>query len=317
MKMKRTTTALLTVAIGLSAGLSGAQVRAVEVNGDLGELLRGLRRSAARTPSPSSRLAPAASREGADEALLRSIKEGDPVEVRNALAGGADVNRRLFPGNATPLMIATYEYGSAARGGDPRRLRAVFDLLVAAPGVDVNAATVDGHTALMYACVDGSAELVDALIARGAAKGLRSRDGDTALTRTVRSRIFLPPDATAEESVIAAAIASGQLRSVQALLADPDLTVNELDGFGLSALMWAVDVRRDQPAYAAALIGAGADPMLIGRSGRSALALVESLMSEAPASGADRDELVTLRGVLCEGASRDGRASQVCSGHRK
>ena len=74
----------------------------------------------------------------------------------------------------TPLMRA------AARGD----LKAVQELLSAAPRADVNALDQTGQTALILACQNPKADpdVVKALLAAGADVNLRSRNSYTALT---------------------------------------------------------------------------------------------------------------------------------------
>jgi ankyrin repeat protein len=52
-------------------------------------------------------------------------------------------------------------------------------------GADVNAATTDGRTSLLFAAADGDSELVKLLLDAGANVNAKSDDGDTSLSLAV------------------------------------------------------------------------------------------------------------------------------------
>ena len=102
----------------------------------------------------------------------------------------------------------------AANGGHTDRVTA----LLAAPGLNMNAATVTGRTALMWAVVGGHAETVTALLASPGLNVNVDRYGQTALMQAVEG---------------------GHAETVTALLAAPGLDVNATDRAGWTELMRA------------------------------------------------------------------------------
>ena len=77
--------------------------------------------------------------------LWEKCMSGRVEEVREALAAGADPNARGGSVNFTCLMVATWENHDR-----------VVELLLSTPGIQVNAKTEFGTTALQYACHRGS-----------------------------------------------------------------------------------------------------------------------------------------------------------------
>ena len=109
-----------------------------------------------------------------------------------------------------------------AKAGKTASALRIADLwhLLAAPGLDVNAAARDGSTALMRAADEGGhTETVTALLAApGLDVNAADGDGCTALMR---------------------AALLGHTETVTVLLAAPGLDVNAANGDGYTAFMWA------------------------------------------------------------------------------
>ena len=134
-----------------------------------------------------------------DDNLWSAINSNNIVEVKQALANGADVNKGEFFGgdcNFTPLMFAAG--GGCLKRGNSK----IVELLLATNKVDINQQDDDGQTALMFAaeCEKISRDLeekqkfrniIGQLLAAGADPLLKAKvfwlsknDGSFWLTRT-------------------------------------------------------------------------------------------------------------------------------------
>jgi len=133
---------------------------------------------------------------------------------------------------------------------DPESSDAVI-ALVAEPGIAlvINAYDPSGMTALHYAVTNGDAEAVAALLDAGADPFRRTAKGFPA-----RGAIHI-------------AAAQGDVAMLQMLL-DHGVGVDELDGAGGHALLWAA--YKGQPEAVAFLLAKGADPALVDGSGMNA-----------------------------------------------
>jgi hypothetical protein len=105
----------------------------------------------------------------------------------------------------------------ASRGGDLKRVQALLS-----QGLDVNFRGTDGGTALVSTSWNGDLDIVRLLLSKGANVNLKSIDPGTGGGRTP----------------LIAASREGHLKVVEALLA-PGADVDETDGEGRDALMWA------------------------------------------------------------------------------
>lgn len=123
--------------------------------------------------------------------LMRAAKSGDVAVMRLLLAAGADPKLTL-PNGATALMLASglgWRNGSPAapsyeQGSEREALDAIA--LCLELGLDVNATTTAGDTALHAAVTGrGSEKIVATLIERGADLGARNKQGRTPLDAAV------------------------------------------------------------------------------------------------------------------------------------
>ena len=212
------------------------------------------------------------------QAFVLAMLDHADAEVANA-ARTALARKQEEQEGRTELMDAAEE-GSAE----------TVMALLAAPGIDVNAADRDGRTALMLAAIRGHAETVTALLA---APGLdvNAADGGgwTTLMRaaygghaeTVTALLAAPgldvnvADGDGRTALMRAA-GGGHAETVTALLAAPGLNVNATDRRdGRTALMWAADKGRTQMVRTL-LAAPGLDVNAADGAGRTALALAKA-----------------------------------------
>ncbi len=141
--------------------------------------------------------------------------------------------------------------------------------LVSARGVNVNAATPDGTTALMWAASNGDVELARALVRAGANAKLTNQFGTSAIFEAavvgsapildVLLKAGADPNTknTEGETALMAAARSGKVDAARVLVeAGADVNLKESFG-GQSALMWAA--AQSQPDMVKFLVSKGAD----------------------------------------------------------
>jgi len=160
----------------------------------------------------------------------------------------------------------------AARAGDAAAVAALLK-----QKTDVNAAAIDGTTALHWAVRADDIETVDALIRAGAQVKTASRHGVTPLylaadlgnAAMIRRLVAAGGDANGTDisgdTVLMAAVRSGSIDAVRALL-DAGAQVNTVEPqVGHTALMWAV--REDRPEFVSLLLARGATVDMKTRTG--------------------------------------------------
>jgi hypothetical protein len=170
---------------------------------------------------------------------------GGIEDLKNETFVRADAFYGIKPG-MTPLM-------QAAAMGKVAELRRLVER-----GNDVNASDETGWTALMFAAVSVQRESVAMLLASGAQVDQRDNHGDTALLGVSAHRFGELSIAT---EIVALLLASGALASA----------TNDL---GESALMWAA--RAGNRDSIQALLGRGADPKQVDKTGHDALFYLRS-----------------------------------------
>ena len=166
---------------------------------------------------------------------------------------------------ATAAQAATSEVADAAMRGDREAVRAAL-----ARKADVNAAQVDGTTALHWAVERDDGELAELLLTAGARVSARTREGVTPLQlaaingsgrmigRLIRSGADPnAPLTPAGDTALMLAARTGKTDAVR-LLIESRADVNAKENWGgTTALMWAVAERHTEAARL--LIAAGAD----------------------------------------------------------
>jgi ankyrin repeat protein len=115
------------------------------------------------------------------EAKLRlAACGGDITKAKNLLKRGMNVNATDVLGNSA----LTYVEGCKGHD-DPTRVQLV-ELLIA-KGAAVNFPDRDGCTALMYAARNGDTQAVNALLRNGASVNIADKEGETALMKAAAS----------------------------------------------------------------------------------------------------------------------------------
>jgi ankyrin repeat protein len=197
----------------------------------------------------------AASAEGTEE-FFRAVEMDRDNVLRSLLKGGQDPNQRDAKGQVA-LVLALREESSHA-----------VDLLLNAPGLDVNAANQVGETPLMMAALKGQLPVMARLLALGAAV---RREGWTPLHY---------------------AASGGNLQAIELLLSR-DALLDARAPNGNTALMMAAAYGTIDGADL--LLRRGADPRPVNLAGRSASEL---------ALAAGRDDLAKLLAAAARPRSR-------------
>ena len=120
-----------------------------------------------------------------EEALFRSIENGDATELSRLIDAGTSLSARN-PAGETPLYFA-------AEKGEVDMARRLI-----AKGADAKALTPSGETVLHAAAMIESTALTTALIEAGADKNLANRDGETPLHWAAMTGTFLAVKALAD-----------------------------------------------------------------------------------------------------------------------
>jgi serine/threonine-protein phosphatase 6 regulatory ankyrin repeat subunit B len=117
------------------------------------------------------------------EAQLRGAAcDGDIKEVTNFLKRGADVNATDGLGNSALIFVE-----ACRRHDDLTQSRVQLVELLIAKGAAVDHQDDDGANALMYAARNGDAQAVNALLRNGASVNIADNDGETALMKAAAS----------------------------------------------------------------------------------------------------------------------------------
>ncbi|MDQ2819152.1 MAG: ankyrin repeat domain-containing protein [Pseudomonadota bacterium] len=225
--------------------------------------------SAATTPAASPAATPAATSPAAEAAapaaaapgkpptsaevarFFRAVQLDDAGTVRKMLGTTINVNQ-VNPVGGEPGLVQAVREGSMK----------VFGLLLAAPGVRLDAPAMNGNTALMMAAFQHNGAAVSALLARGAAVSppgwtalhYAAAAGDDTIARQLldnRAALdALSPPASVKLTPLMMAAREGHGSTVQLLL-DAGADAALRDSEGLSALQIAE--RADKPIIAAAI----------------------------------------------------------------
>jgi ankyrin repeat protein len=117
------------------------------------------------------------------EAELRlAACDGDIKRVTNALERGANVNVTGIQGSSALISVE-----ACTRHDDLIQSRVQLVELLIAKGAAVNHQNDDGRTALMYAARNGDTQAVNALLRNGASVNIADNDGETALMKAAAS----------------------------------------------------------------------------------------------------------------------------------
>jgi ankyrin repeat protein len=108
--------------------------------------------------------------------------KGDLNRVSKLLERGANVNATGVQGDSAITSVE-----SCTRHGELTQSRAQLIELLIAKGAAVNHQDYEGRTALMYAAENGDTLAVSALLRNGASVNLSDNDGETALMKAAAS----------------------------------------------------------------------------------------------------------------------------------
>jgi ankyrin repeat protein len=233
-------------------------------SGDLAKVKRGVEQGIEINSAFSSTTA----KESAGlTALSLASKHGHPEVVQFLVEAGADKGARDQNG-VTALMLASL-FGQLA----------VTDYLLAQDGVEVEAAAVDGKTALILACDMGKTDCARSLVQKGAAVGARDQSGVTPLL---------------------AAAAGGHLPCAQFLVAEAGADVNAKDNDGDSPL--AHSGGRGHAAVVALLLANGAETdFFLSAMCGGAEAVAAALARGQAVDAVDDDGATALMGASTKG----------------
>ena len=117
---------------------------------------------------------------GAD--LRLAACDGDIKKVTNLLKRGANVNVTGIQGTSALISVE-----ACTRHDDLTQSRVQLVELLIANGAAVNHRNGDGRTALMYAAENGDTQAVNALLRNGASVNIADNDGETALMKAAAS----------------------------------------------------------------------------------------------------------------------------------
>lgn len=218
-------------------------------------------------------------RQDATRALFAAAAAGDVAAARTALAAKADLEARNEE-RQTPLVVAT----------KAERTRVALLLLEAGADPDTQDAIED--SAFLYAGAEGLNEILRATLRHGADVSSTNRFGGTAL---------IP------------ASEHGHTETVQILI-NAGVPLDHVNDLGWTALLEAIvlgDGSADQVDVVRQLIGAGADPRLRDRDGRTPRALAAARGYTAIVEVIDDTERLRERGQRLITAARDGDVQRV------
>ena len=235
--------------------------------------------------------------------------ESRPVAIRILSLVGAGLLTAASAGAAAVPLV------DAARAEDAAAVRALLE-----QQVDVNAAEVDGTTALHWAAYQGDVETARLLLAAGARTGVTNRYGVTPLALAAErgeARIVgalleagADPNATLPEgeTVLMAAARAGDVDTLRLLLAHgADVAARE-SWRGQTALMWAAAQNHARAVHTLVELGARVDErsdagwsalLFAVRAGQAGA--VDALL----AAGADVND--TIRPLSAEAEAAPGR----------
>ncbi|NUB35628.1 ankyrin repeat domain-containing protein [Azospirillum brasilense] len=201
-----------------------------------GRVLPAMPTASAAPGTPSAPAATAEVRPGLDsrDGAIALMRRTD--ELKRALDGGADPNKRVDNGKTLLMLASEQGLTDAVRLLIDRRAKTELR-------------TADGATAVMYAAWGGHEAVIHALAAAGAELDATNDDGKTALM---------------------AAAARGH-DGVVKILVDRGVSVDRVASHGWSALMYAANNGHDRVARM--LVERGANPFRMDTAGNSALTL--------------------------------------------
>lgn len=187
----------------------------------------------------------------------------------------AAYKKLLFVGAIISLcMIEAASLIEAVKSGNMGKVR----MLLAQPGININALDDDGCTALMWAIKTCRPDMIETLVVHGAKADIQDKNGNTAplLAGSCDGNvgdeidmIFMGRQSLMRTSALIQAIANNDQREVAALLARPETNMNAQDDNGNTALMIAAAGAQEE--IVRLLIAHGANVEIQNNKGINAL----------------------------------------------
>ncbi|KAG4256764.1 hypothetical protein FPRO03_03774 [Fusarium proliferatum] len=178
-----------------------------------------------------------------DKSPLAEAAVHDHADVVQALisVGQVDVNTILASTYERTALMAVVEYGRVER-------EIATQVLLSAPGIDVNFQDRDGRTALMLAASGGTVGMVKLILASGAEPNMQDNSGRTALCyakniekmKALLEDPRIKPDLPNSQGRTALSLAAeaGRKEHVNALLERKDVNPDSRDIHGRCPLSW-------------------------------------------------------------------------------
>jgi len=114
--------------------------------------------------------------------LSIALEEQDFDAAKALIDAGIEINKPISKYKLTPLMIVASELPAASRTSRLLQTNGPVEIAreLLTRGVDVNAANVDGVTALMIAAAHDNSAMIGLLLQAGADPRVKSANGETA-----------------------------------------------------------------------------------------------------------------------------------------
>ncbi len=197
--------------------------------------------------------------------LIWAVTENDIDLVKQLIDHHVDVNQKDCSLGATALMTAV-ELG----------FEEIVLLLLSAKGIDLNFTDDYGFTAVSYAVLKNQTPLLQILLNAGADPCIRERWGKNALdfaAETKNTKAIAIFNGWCRSPILIWAVTQNDVNLVKRLIIKCKINVDQIDQEGNTALMLAVNLGFEP--IVKLLVDAGANPLLVNSSGKTALSYAQ------------------------------------------